>query len=287
MRFVKDRRRLAVALLALISLCCADVAEAAGKWRTFPDCRMISGEYYDGDSFHVKRGRKHDIYRLYFVDTAETDEELETRIDDQADYWKLAPDQMHKLGEEAKRFTADFLKDGFTVETRFEDARGNSKLKRSYAFVRTGEEDEDDLAVALVEAGLARIYGNMVDLPDGTSEQKYLARLRAAERHARQQKLGAWGVERKDVQPLRTQTIAAALVSPGAPAAWTNVVPQNIVITRPLALYSLHSSAFVSTMTAGSTVRVLRAESPSMVRIRFARDEKIYEAKCRRVELGL
>ncbi|MCE9616238.1 MAG: thermonuclease family protein [Lentisphaerae bacterium] len=262
-------------LLVLLGAGLLAGARAEARWYAYPDCHLIANEFNDGDSFHVKRGRKHEIYRLYFVDTAETDQNLEERIDDQAAYWDIPADRIHALGRDAKQFTAEFLKNGFSVQTQFEDARGNSDRKRSFAFVQAGERD---LAEALVEAGLARIYGRMVDHPDGRSLQKYLARLKAAERHAREARRGAWGIAKAGARP--------RLVSPTS-AMSTNILQQTLVLTQPLAVYSLRTSGLVGVLKSGMTVRVLGADSPVMVRISFSTQGTNYLATCRRSDLGI
>ena len=62
-------------------------------------------------------------------------------------------------------------------------------MKRYYAIVRAGDKD---LAEELVKHGLARAYGAGTDLPDGSEEDRWRAKLAAAERSARTRRVGIW-----------------------------------------------------------------------------------------------
>jgi endonuclease YncB( thermonuclease family) len=239
----------------------------AAKWRVYEDCKLIENDFNDGDSLHVKRGRQHEIYRLYFVDAGETDPELADRIHDQATYWNVSEARVLELGKEATHFTAEFLKSGFTVLTRREDAGGRSDRGRMFAVITVGDRD---LAEALTEAGLVRIYGRMPDLPDGRSWQKARAELRAIERRAQRDKRGAW-------QP---ETSAHEALLP-------KVTEQDVVLRRSIVVYALETGASMGVLKAGRTLHVLGAESAMMVRVRFEADGKTYEAQCRKLDLGL
>ena len=263
------RLRMLLALLALL----LTAAPAEAKWRTYEDCRPIANDFNDGDSFHVRVKRRHYIFRLYYVDTPESDTTLTNRIAEQAAYWEIDEDRIPALAKDAAEFTKKFLKDGFTVYTERIDARGRSQRKRYFAMVKAGD---TYLSEALVGAGLARIYGIMGDLPDGTRENKYLARLRAAEREAKRHRRGAWAA------PSRTRTPSGM-----KRLALPEVEPQTVTLDKPLTLYSLKTSRLAGSLPAGARVQVLGMEAPGMLRIRFKRDDKTYEAKCRRAELGL
>jgi len=54
------------------------------KWVTLERCRFMSEEQSDGDSFHVKSGQREFIFRLYFVDAPETDQNLKDRVNEQS-----------------------------------------------------------------------------------------------------------------------------------------------------------------------------------------------------------
>ena len=185
---------LAFLLLALAAPC---ESLAAKKWREYTDCQMISSEANDGDSFHVKAGNiksKTYLFRLYFTETPESESSLPERLKEQAEYFGIADTaDVVKAGKEAARFTANFLKDGFTVHSRLSDALGRSQMDRDYAMVMVGNLD---LGTELVRNGLARVYGSGTDLselePYGKSEDFWWKRLRGAEMEAKQAKRGAW-----------------------------------------------------------------------------------------------
>ena len=175
---------LGVALLGLS----VPKASAAG-WITYQNAVLKSRAYNDGDSFHVRCGRANYVFRLYFVDAPETDSSFPKRVAEQAAYWDIDPAATLELGRRAAAFTRDYLKDGFTVHTRKEDARGRGESRRYFAIIQT---DRGDLATALVAAGLARVYGKPTDLPDGRRGRSVMAGLRIEERRARREHRGGW-----------------------------------------------------------------------------------------------
>jgi len=64
---------LATALaMGLLSLGCTAHAE---EWEVIEGCRLIDNRYNDGDSFHVKADGEERIFRLYFVDCPEAEED--------------------------------------------------------------------------------------------------------------------------------------------------------------------------------------------------------------------
>jgi competence ComEA-like helix-hairpin-helix protein len=171
------------------TLCCA-VAEAREPWIVFKDCRTLSNESNDADSFHVKAGGKEYIFRLYFVDAAETDAEFPERVAEQAKYFGLTAEQTTKLGDLARRFTKEKLTRPFTVRTCLQEAMGRSKKDRYYAFIETAE---GDLAELLVANGLARLHGSAAQPAGLSSPEREWRKLRQLEQAAKQQKVGAWG----------------------------------------------------------------------------------------------
>lgn len=144
-------------------------------WTRHENCRFIASEYHDGDSFMAETASgKRIVFRLYFVDTPETDDRFPKRNADQAKFFNVA--DVKPLGEKARSFTRAFLRGGFTATTRDERARGMSGLPRSYAFIeRRGEL----LSEALLRNGLARPFGRGTDLPDGTPKQIHWNHLNA------------------------------------------------------------------------------------------------------------
>ena len=156
-------------------------------WTVLADCRLLRSGGNDGDSFHVKHDGKEYIFRLYFVDAAETVMTYPDRVRHQAEYFNLNDEDTVKLGEAAKKFTLSLLASGpFTVVTKWEDAKGSSHLPRYFALVATAQGDLDEL---LVQEGLVRRYGMPVKNSIG---QRKLARLKHLENEAKNQKVGAW-----------------------------------------------------------------------------------------------
>jgi len=188
MALVKKYARLFIGLVC-VCLFSDRQAVAGERWVVYENCRLLENEFNDGDSFHVACGRKHRIFRLYFVDAPETSNEYPDRVKEQAEYFGIRESDALKAGKAATRFTATFLSRGFTVYTKREDARGNSKLKRYFAMVKVGE---TWLSEELVGRGLARIYGLKTDLPGGLPARKYVADLNVRERAAQRKKKGAW-----------------------------------------------------------------------------------------------
>jgi ankyrin repeat protein/endonuclease YncB( thermonuclease family) len=170
----------------------ASIAERIGKeqgWEVITGCRLLRRRGNDGDSFHVQADGRERIFRLYYVDAAETSDKYPDRVEAQAGYFDLDEKETVKVGREAKKFTAGVLSKGtFTVVTRWEDARGASSLPRHYAFVVTDYGDLDELLVA---EGLVRIYGMDIDSATGSRKRSELYKL---EREARREKVGAWGI---------------------------------------------------------------------------------------------
>lgn len=190
-------RALACALAVLLPL----AGRAGEKWRVFENCTLVTDhEANDGDSFLVDCGKRSYLFRLYFVDTAETDTSFPERVKEQADYWGMLASRVTAIGEDGKRFTAGFLKKPFTVYTKWDDAMGRSERKRYYAVVESGDRL---LSTELVRAGLARVYGTAADLPDGTTAREYWKDLHQIEIAARKAKAGAWKERRPEREPLK------------------------------------------------------------------------------------
>ena len=162
----------------------------AEKWETLDKCTLKSNSYNDGDSFHISYKGKEYIFRLYFVDTPETNLKYKDRVKDQAKYWKISIKAAIKIGKKAKKFSADNLNGKFTVLTKRDDAKGSSKIPRYFAFVKTAS--GDDLAELLVSNGLARIYGMRVNHPKGNKAYVISKQLKKLESRAKSKKLGGW-----------------------------------------------------------------------------------------------
>ena len=159
-------------------------------WVVLKDCRLIPNPANDGDSFHVSAGNKEYLFRLYLVDTPETDEMTPRRLVDQAKYFNITVPQAIEAGRAAKNFTQEKLSQPFTVFTHMSDAMGQSRLERFYAFVET---KEGDLGEQLVRNGLARCYGFKTAPPGLTSSRIELEKIQQFEDEAKREKIGAWG----------------------------------------------------------------------------------------------
>ncbi len=179
------RAALAVALAAMLAM-----NASAGQWETLRGCRMLQNESNDGDSFHVEHKGKEYIFRLYFVDCPESSMQVESRVAEQARDFGVSEDKILKGGKDAAEFTERALRGTFTVTTQFQNARGASKLPRSYAMVET--KDGKDLAALLAEAGLARAFGVKASAP-GSRGMAYYERL---EGRARRGGFGIFGGKR-------------------------------------------------------------------------------------------
>jgi endonuclease YncB( thermonuclease family) len=159
-------------------------------WVVLKDCRLIPNPANDGDSFHVSAGNKEYLFRLYLVDTPETDEMTPRRLVDQAKYFNITVPQAIEAGRAAKNFTQEKLSQPFTVFTHMSDAMGQSRLERFYAFVET---KEGDLGEQLVRNGLARSYGFKTAPPGLTSSRIELEKIQQFEDEAKRERIGAWG----------------------------------------------------------------------------------------------
>ncbi len=165
----------------------------ARDYEKLDDCHYMQNPANDGDSFHVKHEGREYIFRIFFVDTPETENTFPERVQEQAAYFGITPEQALRIGKIAAEFTRGKLAaHPFTVYTRWQDARGESRLPRHFAHVIA---DDKSLAELLVANGLARIYGMPAVMPDGTSAKAYEAHLRDLEAKAKTQHLGAWSLQ--------------------------------------------------------------------------------------------
>jgi DNA uptake protein ComE-like DNA-binding protein len=162
----------------------------AQNWETLRACRLLENKSNDGDSFHVEYKGTEYIFRLYFADTpeSESDSRVVDRIADQAAHFGVTEEESMKWGKTAKDFTEKILSKPFTVVTRFQKAMGASKLQRFYAVILP-EGGNTDLAEILVEAGLARAFGQVANTPRG----KVMADYKRMEKVAKSRKMGAYG----------------------------------------------------------------------------------------------
>jgi len=176
---------------------------STNKWETLEHCRLLEKGSRDGDSFHVRQGDREYVFRLYFVDAPEPNDEEPERTDDQAVFFGLSRAQTLELGREASQFTARELAGEFSVTTRWENGGGLGRLARFYGIVIA---DGRNLSAELVRNGLARIHGKPVKWPDGPRSTEFTSELKRLELEARVQHRGAWDEKRfpRSTAPLET-----------------------------------------------------------------------------------
>ena len=160
------------------------------KFQKLDDCRLIPKTYNDGDSFRVAVGADEFVFRLYYVDTPESDTRFPLRNAEQAQHFAITPEKSVEMGKEAGKFVTELLgAKPFTVHTRWAYAQGSSAKSRYYAVVIA---DGRDLSELLVEKGLARVHGVTVNHPSGVSGIEHVAKLHNLEVKAKDTKQGAW-----------------------------------------------------------------------------------------------
>jgi competence protein ComEA len=113
------------------------------------------------------------------------------RLRDQRRYFGIADILTAKsMGETAKEETTRLLSKPFTVHTTFADGRGDGRFSRVYGFVEAA--DGGNLAALLVTRGLARAFGVVRQLPDGTPGDEWREQLKDLELAAARAGRGAW-----------------------------------------------------------------------------------------------
>lgn len=180
-------------------------------FEAFTNCAYVATTYNDGDSFCVRVRDEDFVFRLYYVDTPESDTRFPERNQQQAAYFGITPEQSLQCGVTAREFVRDHLSGKtMTVRTRWALALGSSRLHRYYAII---EVDGEGLAETLVRRGLARLVGTTVNHPGGLKAADYLAKLQMLEDQARQAKAGAWALS----DPARALAEAAEVETEPAP----------------------------------------------------------------------
>jgi endonuclease YncB( thermonuclease family) len=166
-------------------------AEDAKKAERLDGCSFKQAAYYDGDSFSLLTAKGDEkICRLYAVDTCETDNEFAERVTEQALYFGITSEQAVELGNKAKNFTEERLKNKkFSFVTKWQTALGRSKSDRFYGEIIV---DGDSLACLLVKNGLARIHG-IIPAKDSTFMLNR-TKLEKLEAEAKNAGAGGWGM---------------------------------------------------------------------------------------------
>jgi endonuclease YncB( thermonuclease family) len=127
---------LAAAITLLLTANLASAIAADTQWEKLEGCKLLRAPNNDGDSFYVEHKGKELQFRLYFVDAPETNKRYPDRVKEQAAYWDISEEQALQIGAQASKFSAELLKKGFTILTKREDARGQSRIQRFYAIVK-------------------------------------------------------------------------------------------------------------------------------------------------------
>ena len=187
----------------LLTLLTVTDAVAQSNLERFENCQFIETDWCDGDSFRVKAASgKEFTIRLYGVDCLETHVQTDSdaaRLRSQRRYFGISNlggssstsiSAAKKMGNQARAYVIDQLKEPFTVVTAFADARGDGKFKRHYGFIATSK--GHDLAEQLVRTGLARAYGVSRGTIDGRSRDEFKASLKDLEFQAATRRLGIW-----------------------------------------------------------------------------------------------
>ena len=190
-------------LVAVFALTISPLEAAGKKWLIYERCELADEKYFDGDSFSVKALTGYTyVFRLYGVDCPEMDKRVRSRLKAQAKEFKMEEKEVLKWGKKSARFARHFLRKPFTVYTRKIKAGGASKKARYYAIIVNSEGKRLD--EALVEAGLARVYGKpadwdkpfwgktKADLPRQMDERRFMTRLRILQNKAKREKAGIW-----------------------------------------------------------------------------------------------
>lgn len=172
-------------------------AFASGEWEELHGCKLLPHESNDGDSFHAEHNGKEYIFRLYFVDCPEVEDDYPERLAEQAEHFDATPERAMAVGRYAKAATAQLLSKGFMAVTRWQEAGGRSSLPRYYAFIFIEGQDSNvpaDLNAVLVANGLARVHGVKAKPPDVGFKAADLQDIyEELEQEAKQEALGAWG----------------------------------------------------------------------------------------------
>ena len=160
-------------------------------WSRLDGCTFVNDKFGDGDSFHVAHSGANYHFRLYFVDTPETDKQY-GRYLNQAEEWGISPERVLEEGERAKAFTVRQLSKPFTVFTKWQKLPSKNNDPRTYAVVYTV--DGACLGEKLVSAGMARVHGLMtIPFPTKEGRKAYVEMLERLEQKAKADKIGVYG----------------------------------------------------------------------------------------------
>ena len=212
-------------------------------WQRLENCHLVESIGNDGDSFHVKHGKKEYVFRLCYVDCPETSLSYPARVREQGEWWGISDEDVVKAGLDAEVFTMKLLRGkSFTVYTKMTDARGRSKLGREFAMIKVGGKW---LCELLAENGLARSYGYTVATPDGVPRRDFRKRIDSLEARAKAAGLGAW-------------KYAEGNVRGNFSGGTGNLESYDVTLKQPLWLYAgSDPNAKIARLPAGTKVRVM------------------------------
>ena len=167
------------------------------------DCEYVSHPDNDGDSFRVRNRDKEFVFRLYYVDTPESNLRYGERTREQSVYYGVTLDETLKAGARVRDLVSETLQKPFTVWTRWAQAGGRAKEPRYYALVLVGGTSLDEI---LVSKGLAQPKGVRPNLPDGVKASAHLEKLATLEAEARKTKAGLWATSVEKPEPKEKET---------------------------------------------------------------------------------
>jgi len=165
--------------------------ELRDGWKKLSGCELVPSDSNDGDSFHVKHQGIEYVFRLYLADCPEVDISQPDRNKEQIREFETSLKKMLTVGMLAKLQTKELLSEPFTVVTKGEDAMGQSKLGRIFAFVETSK--GEDLAEILLSRGYARSYGKDAEAP--TLRRNLREKYDRLAQRAKRLDLGGWGTK--------------------------------------------------------------------------------------------
>lgn len=275
--------KLTYILLSLVSFsfCLPSLAwnnKPAKPWDKLEDCVLVDSYGNDGDSFHIKHKSKEYVFRLYFVDCAETSMTYMDRVQHQADWWGISTKDTIRAGKDATAFTMKLLKNNkFVVYTKYTDARGQTKLGREFAMIKIGD---SYLSQLLVKNGLARVYGYPIKTPEGISAKAFRSQLDSMEKKAKRERKGAWHYAEIDFFK-KSKEIRNAHTSDTKDIEGT-----PLTLKYPVALYSDDPSvSFRGTLRTGTKIYVLGNVGRDMIKVRTPFHGDITSGQCRRYDI--
>lgn len=165
-------------------------------WEKLEGCHFVQGTDDDGDRVGVQVGDAFYTFRLYFIDCVEDSPTAGKRRAGQMKGFEVTGEGTEEAGLQvaaaAAKFTAEQLRQPFTVYTRWQKVSSKGKDPSMRAFIETA--NGADLGELLVGEGLALIREGKASSarPDGKTASQIVRELREAETKARLARKGAW-----------------------------------------------------------------------------------------------